>query len=108
IERAIAAFAEDSNGCLIVFGSPGATIHRDLIIALAAKHRLPAVYGSRYFAASGGLISYGPHCLDQHRQAAGYVYRILKGKKPADLPPPQPTKPEMVIQLQPAKTLRRR
>src|SRR5215472_5886050 len=84
IERAIAAFAEDSNGGLIVFGSPGATIHRDSIIALAAKHRLPAVYGSRYFAASGGLISYGPDFLDQHRQAAGYVDRILKGEKPAD------------------------
>jgi putative tryptophan/tyrosine transport system substrate-binding protein len=105
IERAIATFAQDSNGGLIVFGSPGATIHRDLIIALAAKHRLPAVYSTRYFAASGGLISYGPDFLDQHRRAAGYVDRILKGAKPADLPVQQPTKYELVINLKTAKAL---
>jgi putative ABC transport system substrate-binding protein len=105
IERAIAAFAQGSNGGLIVFGSPGATIHRDLIIALAAKHRLPAVYSTRYFAASGGLISYGPDFLDQHRRAAGYVDRILKGEKPADLPVQQPTKYELVINLKTAKAL---
>ena len=105
IERAIAAFAQGSNGGLIVFGSPGATIHRDLIIALAAKHRLPAVYSTRYFAASGGLISYGPDFLDQHRRAAGYVDRILRGEKPADLPVQQPTKYELVINLKTAKAL---
>jgi ABC-type uncharacterized transport system substrate-binding protein len=105
IERAIAAFAQGSNGGLIVFGSPGATIHRDLIIALAAKHRLPAVYSTRYFAASGGLISYGPDFLDQHRRAAGYVDRILKGEKPADLPVQQPTKYELVVNLKTAKAL---
>src|SRR5262245_61930528 len=105
IERAIAAFAQGSNGGLIVFGSPGATIHRDLIIALAAKHRLPAVYSTRYFAASGGLISYGPDFLDQHRRAAGYVDRILKGEKPADLPVQAPTKYELVINLKTAKAL---
>jgi len=105
IERAIAAFAQGSNGGLIVFGSPGATIHRDLIIALAAKHRLPAVYSSRYFAASGGLISYGPDFLDEHRRAARYVDRILKGEKPADLPVQAPTKYELVINLKTAKAL---
>ena len=105
IERAIAAFAQGSNGGLIVFGSPGATIHRDLIIALSAKHRLPAVYSTRYFAASGGLISYDPDFLDQHRRAAGYVDRILKGEKPADLPVQQPTKYELVINLKTAKAL---
>ena len=94
-----------ADGGLIVFGSPGATIHRDLIIALAAKHRLPAVYSTRYFAASGGLISYGPDFLDQHRRAAGYVDRVLKGEKPADLPVQQPTKYELVINLKTAKAL---
>ena len=105
IEHAIAAFAQGSNGGLIVFGSPGATIHRDLIIALAAKHCLPAVYSTRNFAASGGLISYGPDFLDQHRQAAGYVDRILKGERPADLPVQAPTKYELVINLKTAKAL---
>jgi len=84
IERAITAFARSSNGGLIVTGSPLATVHRDLIIALAARYRLPAVYPYRYFAASGGLISYGPNTVDQFRRAAGYVDRILKGAKPAD------------------------
>jgi putative ABC transport system substrate-binding protein len=105
IERATTAFAQNSNGGLIVFGSPGATIHRDLIIALAAKHRLPAIYPSRYYAAAGGLISYGPDFLDQHRRAAGYVDRILKGDKPADLPVQAPTKYELVINLKTAKAL---
>jgi putative tryptophan/tyrosine transport system substrate-binding protein len=105
IERAVTAFAQDSSGGLIVFGSPGATIHRDVIIALAAKHRLPAVYSTRFFAASGGLISYGPHFLDQHRRAVGYVDRILRGEKPADLPVQAPTKYELVINLKTAKAL---
>jgi putative ABC transport system substrate-binding protein len=105
IERAVTAFAESPNGGVVVFGSPGATIHRDLIIMLAAKHRLPAVYSARYFATVGGLISYGPDFLDQHRRAAGYVDRILKGEKPADLPVQAPTKYELVINLKTAKTL---
>ena len=105
IERAVTAFAQSPNGGLIVFGSPGATIHRDLIIGLAAKHRLPAVYSARYFATVGGLISYGPDFLDQHRRAAGYVDRILKGEKPADLPVQAPTKYELVINLKTAKAL---
>ena len=105
IERAVTAFAESPNGGLVVFGSPGATIHRDLIITLAAKHRLPAVYSARYFATAGGLISYGPDFLDQHRQAAGYVDRILKGEKPADLPVQAPTKYELAINLKTAKAL---
>ena len=86
IERAITAFARSSNGGLIVTGSPLALVHRDLIIALAARHRLPAVYPFRYFAASSGLISYGPNTTDPYRRAAGYIDRILKGEKPADLP----------------------
>jgi putative tryptophan/tyrosine transport system substrate-binding protein len=105
IERAVTAFAESPNGGLVVFGSPGATIHRDLIIMLAAKHRLPAVYSARYFAIVGGLVSYGPDFLDQHRRAAGYVDRILKGEKPADLPVQAPTRFELVINLKTAKTL---
>jgi putative ABC transport system substrate-binding protein len=105
IERALTEFAQSPNGGLIVFGSPGATIHRSLIIALAAKHRLPAVYNSRFFTAAGGLISYGPDFLDQHRGAAGYVDRILKGEKPADLPVQAPTKYELVINLKTAKAL---
>ena len=82
IERAVTAFAQSPNGGLVVFGSPGATIHRDLIVTLAAKHRLPATYSARYFATAGGLISYGPDFLDQHRRAADYVDRILKGEPP--------------------------
>jgi putative tryptophan/tyrosine transport system substrate-binding protein len=105
IERALTEFAQSPNGGLIVFGSPGATIHRDLIITLAAKHRLPAVYSARYFVTAGGLISYGPDFLDQHRLAAGYVDRILKGEKPADLPVQAPTKFELVINLKTAKAL---
>jgi ABC-type uncharacterized transport system substrate-binding protein len=105
IERAVAAFAQASGGGLIVLGSPGATIHRGVIIALAAKHRLPAVYTSRYLAAAGGLISYGPDFLDQHRRAAGYVDRILRGEKPADLPVQAAVKYELVINLKTAKAL---
>jgi ABC-type uncharacterized transport system substrate-binding protein len=103
IERAITVFAQSSNGGLIVTGSPGAVFHRELIIALAARHRLPAVYNARFWAADGGLISYGPDFLDQHRRAAGYVDRILKGEKPADLPVQAPTKYELVINLKTAK-----
>jgi putative tryptophan/tyrosine transport system substrate-binding protein len=105
IERAIAAFARSPNGGLIVTGSALTTVHRNLIIALAARHRLPAVYSTRHFATSGGLISYGPNFVDQHRQAAGYVDRILKGEKPADLPVQNPTRYELVINLKTAKAL---
>jgi ABC-type uncharacterized transport system substrate-binding protein len=105
IERAVTAFAQTPNGGLIVFGSPAATIHRDLIVTLAAKHRLPATYSARYFATVGGLITYGPDFLDQHRRAACYVDRILKGERPADLPVQAPTKFELVINLKTAKAL---
>jgi putative ABC transport system substrate-binding protein len=105
IERTIAAFARNSNAGLIVTLG-GLTIkHRDLISALAARHRLAAVYSYRYFAAGGGLISYGPDQLGQFRQAVGYVDRILKGEKPADLPVQRPTKYELVINLKTAKAL---
>jgi len=105
IERAIAAFARTSNGGLITTGSALATIHRDLIIGLAAKHKLPAVYYRRVFPASGGLISYGPDIIDPSRRAAGYVDRILKGEKPADLPVQAPSKYELVVNLKTAKAL---
>ena len=105
IERDIAAFARNSNGGMIVTGSPAATVHRKEIVALAARHRLPAVYWTRYFATDGGLISYGPDLVDQFRRAAGYVDRILKGEKPADLPVQAPTKYELVISLKTAKAL---
>jgi putative tryptophan/tyrosine transport system substrate-binding protein len=105
IERAVAAFARSSNGGMIVTGSALAVVHRDLIITLAARHKLPAVYYERNFAAGGGLISYGPDYLDQFRRAAGYVDRILKGEKPADLPVQAPTKYELVINLKTAKAL---
>jgi putative tryptophan/tyrosine transport system substrate-binding protein len=105
IERAITAFARSSNGGLIVTGSPAATVQRNLIIALAARHRLPAVYYSRYFVTGGGLISYGPDFSDQFRRAAAYVDRILKGEKPGDLPVQAPTKYELVINLKAAKAL---
>jgi ABC-type uncharacterized transport system substrate-binding protein len=94
IERSVAAFARPSNGGLIVTGSTLATSHRDLIVKLAARHRLPAVYPARYFVSSGGLISYGPDRVEQYHRAAGYVDRILKGEKPADLPVQAPTKYE--------------
>jgi ABC-type uncharacterized transport system substrate-binding protein len=105
IERAIGAFARSSNGGLIVTGSALAAVHRDLIVMLAARHKLPAIYSFRYFGTAGGLISYGPDPIDQYRRAAGYVDRILKGEKPADLPVQAPTKYEMVINLKTAKAL---
>jgi putative ABC transport system substrate-binding protein len=105
IERAITAFARSSNGGLIVTVSSGSSIHRDLIVALAARNKLPTVYGARYFVTSGGLISYGPDRVDQYRRAAGYIDRILKGEKPADLPVQAPTKYDLVINLKTAKTL---
>ena len=105
IERAVAAFARSANGGLIVTGSALAIVHRELIITLAARHRLPAVYSDRFFVTGGGLISYGPDSVDQYRRAAGYVDRILKGEKPADLPVQAPTKYELVINLKTAKAL---
>jgi putative ABC transport system substrate-binding protein len=105
IERSIGAFARESKGGLIVVPSPITDRHREQIIALAARHRLPAVYGYRYFSTDGGLISYGPDLIDQFRRAAAYVDRILKGEKPADLPVQAPTKYELVINLKTAKAL---
>jgi putative tryptophan/tyrosine transport system substrate-binding protein len=105
IERSVTAFARSSNGGLIVTGSTLALVHRDLITTLAARHRLPAVYNSRYFATVGGLISYGSDSIDPYRRAASYVDRILKGEKPADLPVQAPTKYELVINLKAAKAL---
>jgi ABC-type uncharacterized transport system substrate-binding protein len=105
IERAVTAFARSSNGGLIVTGSTPALVHRDLIVTLAARHRLPAVYAYRYFVTAGGLISYGPDSIDPFRRAAAYVDRILKGEKPADLPVQAPTKFELVINLKTAKAL---
>ena len=105
IERALAAFAQGSNDGMIVIGSPSAAIHRGLITALAAKHRLPTVYNTRLFTDAGGLISYGPDFLEQHRRAAGYVDRILRGEKPADLPVQAPTKYELVVNLKTATAL---
>jgi putative ABC transport system substrate-binding protein len=105
IERAVAAFARSANGGLIVTGSGLVMFHRDLIIALAARHKLPAVYFSRDFVPAGGLIAYGPDLVDEFRRAAGYVDRILKGVKPADLPVQAPTKYELVINLKAAKAL---
>jgi ABC-type uncharacterized transport system substrate-binding protein len=105
IERAVTVFARSGNGGLIVTPSAVANRHRDLIATLAARHRLPAVYGSRQYVAAGGLISYGPDLIDQYRRAAGYVDRILKGEKAADLPVQAPTKNELVINLKTAKAL---
>ena len=105
IERAITAFARSSNGGLIVTGSVLAFVHRQPIIALAARHRLPAVYSVRSSVIAGGLISYGPDSIDQYRRAAGYVDRILKGEKPADMPVQAPTKYELVVNLKTAKAL---
>jgi putative tryptophan/tyrosine transport system substrate-binding protein len=105
IERAVAGFAQGSDGGLIVTGGPLTAVHRDAIITLSARNRLPAVYPYRYFITAGGLISYGPELLDQYRRAAGYVDRILKGEKPADLPVQAPTKYELVINLRTAKAL---
>ena len=105
IERAITAFARASNSALIVTPSPLALVNRELIATLAARHRLPAVYGFRYHVTVGGLISYGPDSVDPYRRAAGYVDRILKGEKPAELPVQAPTKYELVINLKTAKAL---
>jgi putative ABC transport system substrate-binding protein len=105
IERAVTAFARGSNGGLILTSSTKPQIHREQIIALVARHRLPAVYPYRFFITSGGLISYGPDLIDLHRRAAGYVDRILRGEKPADLPVQAPTKYELIINLKTAKAL---
>jgi len=105
IERTVAAFARSPNGGLIATGVPGARLHRNLIVTLAARHKLPAVYWERFFVAAGGLISYGPDFVDQYRRAAGYVDRILKGEKAADLPVQAPTKYETVLNLKTAKAL---
>ena len=105
VERALADFARTSNGGLIVTGSALSNVHHKLIITLAARHKLPAIYFERSFAADGGLISYGSDYIDHYRRAAGYVDRILRGEKPADLPVQAPTKYQLVINLKTAKTL---
>src|SRR5215471_9951787 len=105
IERTVAAFARSPNGGLIVTASTSAIIHRELITTLAARNKLPAVYYTRYWVEGGGLMSYGPDFRDQFRRAAGYVDRILKGEKPADLPVQAPTKYELVINLKTTQTL---
>ena len=105
VERAIASFAREPNGGLIATAGAGPSLHRELIVTLAARHKLPAVYFERTFVAAGGLVSYGPDPIDQYRQAAGYVDRILKGEKAADLPVQAPTKYELVINLKTAKAL---
>ena len=105
IERGVTAFARSANGGLIVTGSALSTVHRDLIIALAVRYKLPAVYPASYYVTGGGLMSYGPNFIDQYRRAAGYVDRILKGEKPADLPVQAPTTYELFINLKTAKTL---
>jgi putative tryptophan/tyrosine transport system substrate-binding protein len=105
IERAVAAFARSPNGGLIVTGSALSIVHRNLIITLAARYKLPAIYFERFFVTAGGLISYGPDLVDQYRRAADYVDRILKGEKPAELPVQAPTKYETVINLKTAKAL---
>jgi ABC-type uncharacterized transport system substrate-binding protein len=105
IERAVAAFARASNGGLIVTAGPLSYVHRDLIVKLAAQHKVPAIYFERSFGTVGGLTSYGPEVVDQYRRAAGYVDRILKGEKPADLPVQAPTKYELVINLKTARAL---
>jgi putative ABC transport system substrate-binding protein len=103
IERTISSFARTSNGGLIVTASPSAFAHRDLFIELAARHKLPAIYPTREFIIGGGLVAYGPDTLDQYRRAAGYVDRILKGERPADLPVQMPTNYELAINLKTAK-----
>jgi putative ABC transport system substrate-binding protein len=105
IERALAALARDSNGGLIVTPGLPSTHNRDLIITLAARHKLPAVYYERFFVTAGGLVSYGPDRIEMYRRAAGYVDRILKGEKPADMPVQAPTKYQLVINLKTAKAL---
>jgi putative ABC transport system substrate-binding protein len=105
IERQVTAFAQLSNGGIIVTGSALATVHRDLIIAIAGQKKLPAVYFERFFVTAGGLVSFGANFIDEYRQAAGYVHRVLKGEKPADLPVQAPTHYELVINLKTAKAL---
>src|SRR6516225_7625539 len=105
IERVVTTFAQAPNGGLIVGNTQYAFFHRELIIGLAARHRLPAVYAYRSLVVSGGLLSYGTDATDQYRQAAGYVDRILKGEKPANLPVQAPTKFQLVINLKTAKAL---
>jgi|EndMetStandDraft_8_1072994.scaffolds.fasta_scaffold141533_2 putative tryptophan/tyrosine transport system substrate-binding protein len=105
IERGITAFAASPNGGLIITAAPLGTLYRELIIALAARHKLPAIYSSRFFAADGGLVYYGPDLTDQYRRAAGYVDRILKGEKPANLAVQAPTKYELAINLKTARAL---
>jgi putative ABC transport system substrate-binding protein len=105
IERAVAAFARSANGGLIVTAGPPSILHRNLIVSLAARHKLPTIYNERMFTTAGGLISYGPDYLNQYRLAAGYVDRVLKGEKPADLPVQAPTKYELVINVETAKAL---
>jgi ABC-type uncharacterized transport system substrate-binding protein len=105
IEDAIAAFAREPNGGLIILSTSLALAHREQIVASAARHRLPAVYPFRIYVNAGGLVSYGPDQIDPYRRAAGYVDRILKGEKPAELPVQAPTKLELVINLKTAKTL---
>jgi putative tryptophan/tyrosine transport system substrate-binding protein len=105
IERAFALFAQAPDGGVIASGGPAQAAHRDLIVALAARHRMPAIYNARFFVTAGGLISYGADFLDQSRRAAGYVDRILKGEKPADLPVQAPTKYALVVNLKTAKAL---
>jgi putative tryptophan/tyrosine transport system substrate-binding protein len=105
IERGITAFARGPNGCLILTATPSADLQRNLVITLAARYLLPAIYPFRYFVAGGGLISYGPDRVDQYRRAASYLDRILKGEKAADLPVQAPTKYELVINLKTAKAL---
>jgi putative ABC transport system substrate-binding protein len=105
IEHAVVTFAREPNCGLIVLSSSLSLLHRDLIIALAARHRLPAVYNDGAFVTVGGLISYGPSRIEQYRPAAGYVDRILKGEKPANLPVQAPTKYELVINLKTARAL---
>jgi putative tryptophan/tyrosine transport system substrate-binding protein len=105
IERGVTTFARSSNGGLIVVGSAGSIIHRELIMTLAARYRLPSIYPIRFFVTGGGLISYGPDPVDAYRRGAGYVDRILKGEKPANLPVQMPTKYELAINLKTAKAL---
>jgi putative ABC transport system substrate-binding protein len=105
IERGVTAFARSPNGGLIATAGAASTLHRNQIIMLAAEHRLPVVYFERFFVAAGGLISYGSDQVDQYRRAAGYVDRILRGEKPADLPVQTPTRYELAINLKTAKAL---
>jgi putative ABC transport system substrate-binding protein len=105
IEQDITRFASSPNGGLILTGSALAVVHQNLVVALAAQHKLPAVYYRRYFVTSGGLVSYGPDIDEQYRGAAGYVNRILKGEKPSDLPVQAPTKYELIVNLKTAKAI---